>query len=169
MIDAAVPPKLQPALLGGLFTGVLSALPIVSVGNLCCCLWIVCGGLLAAYLMQQNHADPVALADGASAGFLAGVVGAVVYVIVAVPVAALIAPFQREMMERLLQSADDLPSDVRQTIERMSIGVLGVVLGFLLMLFAGVVFGTLGGLLGALMFRRSAPPQPAGAPPPMGP
>ena len=163
------PPKLQPALLGGLFSGVLSALPIVSAGNVCCCLWVVCGGLLAAYLMQQNYTDPVALADGAVAGFLAGVVGAVVYVLVAVPITVLIAPFQREIMERFLQGADDLPPDVRQTIERMSIGVLGVVLGFLLMLFAGMIFGTLGGLLGALMFRRSAPRQPAGPPPPLVP
>ena len=34
------PPKLQPALFGGLFIGVLSALPLVSVGN-CCCLWVI--------------------------------------------------------------------------------------------------------------------------------
>ena len=40
---------MMPALLGGLFIGVLSALPIVGICN-CCCLWIVGGGVLAAYL-----------------------------------------------------------------------------------------------------------------------
>jgi len=43
--------KLQPALLGGTFLGILSALPIVSAANLCCCLWVVAGGVLAAYLL----------------------------------------------------------------------------------------------------------------------
>ena len=53
------PPKLQPALFGGLFIGVLSALPIINIGN-CCCLWVIGGGVLATYLMQQNHPYPIA-------------------------------------------------------------------------------------------------------------
>ena len=44
----------QPALLGGLFIGVLSSLPLVNIGNVCCCLWVVVGGLLTVYLQQQN-------------------------------------------------------------------------------------------------------------------
>jgi len=47
----------MPALLGGLFIGVLSALPVVQICN-CCCLWIIGGGLLAAYLQQQNQPVP---------------------------------------------------------------------------------------------------------------
>ena len=39
---------LQAPLLGGLFIGILSALPVISWGN-CCCLWVVSGGVLAAY------------------------------------------------------------------------------------------------------------------------
>ena len=31
--------------------GVLSALPIVSAGNYCCCLWVISGGLVAAYVL----------------------------------------------------------------------------------------------------------------------
>ena len=38
------PALLQPVLFGGLFMGVLSALPIISIGN-CCCLWIMGGGM----------------------------------------------------------------------------------------------------------------------------
>ena len=37
-------PKLQPALYGGLFIGVLSALPLINIGN-CCCLWVIGGGV----------------------------------------------------------------------------------------------------------------------------
>ena len=55
---------IQAALLGGLFIGVLSALPIINVAN-CCCLWIVTGGLLAARLAQE--ADPRAIGIGRAA------------------------------------------------------------------------------------------------------
>ena len=37
----------RSAALGGLFIGVLSALPIVGAANCCCCLWVVSGGALA--------------------------------------------------------------------------------------------------------------------------
>ena len=43
-----MPSKLQPALLGGLLIGVLSALPFVSVLNGCCCLWVILGGVLTS-------------------------------------------------------------------------------------------------------------------------
>ena len=32
-----------PALLGGLFIGVIASLPVVGA---CCCLWCICGGML---------------------------------------------------------------------------------------------------------------------------
>ena len=37
-----------------LILGVLSALPIVYVGNACCCLWVVSGGLVAAYGFNEG-------------------------------------------------------------------------------------------------------------------
>ena len=52
----------QAVLLGGLFIGVLSALPIVNLAN-CCCLWIVGGGAITAAVnvmvapLQQSAAD----------------------------------------------------------------------------------------------------------------
>ena len=66
---------LQAPLLGGLFIGILAALPVVSWGN-CCCLWIVGGGVLAAYLDQQRDQRPISAGRGAFAGFLAGIIGA---------------------------------------------------------------------------------------------
>ena len=46
----------QPALLGGLFIGVLSILPYVQI---CCCLWVIVGGVLVAYLQQQEKPEPI--------------------------------------------------------------------------------------------------------------
>ena len=53
--------KQQPALLGGLFIGVLSALPGVSIGNCCCCLWVVTGGLLATAVAASDRLRPTGI------------------------------------------------------------------------------------------------------------
>ena len=88
MLDFPAMPasKLQPALLGGLFIGVLSALPIISAGNCFCCMWVIGGGVIAAYLLQQNQAAPISSSDGAVTGVLAGLVGAVVSLIISIPI-----------------------------------------------------------------------------------
>ena len=166
--------QLQPVVFGGLFIGVLSALPIVSLGNVCCCLWIVGGGMLTAWLLQRDRAEPLALGEGALSGLLAGVVGAVVYVAVSIPISIVTAPFQRRMMEFMMDSQGDVPPEVREMLEGFgSEGIIaGVALGFVVMLIAGMIFSALGGLLGVLLFRPSppqAPPPPSYVPPPPSP
>ena len=82
---------------------------MVSLGNLCCCLWLVAGGVLAAWLMQQSHPAPVTPFDGAVVGLLAGVVGAFVYLVIAWPVTLLIGPMMEEWLQRALEGAGDVP------------------------------------------------------------
>jgi hypothetical protein len=147
-----------PALLGGLFIGVLSALPIVSVGNACCCLWIVTGGVLAAFLLQDRTASPILVSDGAVVGLLAGIVGAVIYLVVALPIHLVLGPLQRRIVEGLLWRATDVPPEVRGVLESVSTGIGGLVAGFLLMLVAGVFLAPAGGALGAILFRRGRGP-----------
>jgi ABC-type phosphate transport system permease subunit len=159
------PAKLQPALLGGVTIGVLSALPVINLAN-CCCAWILFGGALSAYLMQQSHPEPIQAGDGAIAGLLAGIIGAFVWVIVSVPISMMMAPFQSEMAGRMLRDAADMAPELRGLLEGMSgapaIG-LGLILGFFVMLVVSSLFGMLGGLFGALMFRK--PPTPVVPPP----
>lgn len=154
------PAKLQPALLGGVAIGVLSALPVINVAN-CCCAWILFGGALAAYLMQANHPDPVQVGDGAVVGLMAGAIGAVVWLIVSVPVNIAMAPFTSEMMRRMVRNASDMSPELRQFFEAAgggpAIGV-GLIFGFFVMLVISTTFGMLGGLFGALMFRKKAAP-----------
>jgi hypothetical protein len=155
---------LQPALIGGLVMGVLSALPFVSAGNLCCCLWVVSGGFAAAYLLQQNQQDPLTSRDGALVGLMAGLFGAAVYLILAIPVTLLLAPMQQQVIERLIDGGQ-LPAEFREFLTSSAGGVAGLAGSFVLMLVAGVVFSTLGGLLGTAVFRKRAP-LPPGVPPP---
>jgi len=161
------PPRTQPALLGGLVIGVLSALPVVNLAN-CCCAWVLLGGAMAAYLMQQNHPEPIGAGDGALVGLGAGVFGAVVWVAVSLPVSLAMAPLQTGVMQRLLSNSGDFPPEARSLFESLangsSIGI-GLVFGFFVMLFVGALFGLLGGLFGALLFRKApvnTPPPPSG-------
>jgi len=149
-------PRAQAILIGGAFIGVLSALPIVSIAN-CCCLWLVGGGAVTAYLIQQGQPEPIGLSDGSVGGFLAGVFGAVVYTIVSIPVQMLTLPMQEEIAEMLRGSAD-VPPDVVEMVDQLSgAGPVATVFGFVVILLAGMVFSTLGGLLGAVVFRRNRP------------
>jgi hypothetical protein len=149
--------RFQPALFGGLFLGVLSALPFI---NICCCLWVIGGGVVAAYLLQQNHAGPITLGDGALVGLLAGVIGAVVYGVLSIPIGLVMGPLQRRMVEDFLRASRDLPPEMHEMFAGYAAGAAGMIAGFILMLIISVTFATLGGLLGAAIFRRQEPPPP---------
>src|SRR5689334_15717069 len=162
-------PKLMPALLGGLFIGALSSLPIIEKGNLCCCLWVVTGGVLAAWLMQQNTPRPVTLGEGAVAGLLAGLFGVVVMAVIRGTFAVIFGvPNMADEIKRGMEAGARDP-EARAFVEGMGplvlLGIFGVVFAMVSM-----VMATIGGLLGAVIFRRkpngAAPPQ---APPPSGP
>jgi len=152
--------------------GVLSALPIVSVGNGCCCLWVVSGGAIAAYLLQQNQAASIEPGDGALVGLLAGLTGAFVQFLIAIPIDVMLAPFEQAMMQRVLDMGS-LPPEIRDALERYGRNgttsgvyfVVSRVVGLMFWLFVGAIFSTLGGLLGAMMFRRQVHPGTIDAPP----
>src|SRR5690606_26155599 len=124
--------KLQPSLLGGLFIGVLSALPIISAGNCLCCLWVVSGGVLAAYLLQQNQAAPLEAGDGAIVGLLAGLVGAVLASLLAIPIQMVMGPLSADMFRRIADQAADAPPELRSVLDQLgggSLGVMAILLG----------------------------------------
>jgi hypothetical protein len=156
----------QAPLLGGLFIGVLSALPIVSAGN-CCCLWIFGGGVLTAYLDQQQDPRPMTAGRGAYNGFLAGVIGAFVWLVVALALDAVLGPFRERALEEIVRVARDVPPEVRGALEAMR-GRSGaaLTLNFFFLLCAGAIFSTLGGVLGASFFRSDVPPALGGPPEP---
>jgi hypothetical protein len=110
--------RLQPAFWGGVFIGVLSALPLVQAGNCCCCLWVVAGGVLAAYLRQQQSFAPVPASEGALVGLMAGIIGGVITVILSIPLQAVTLPMQQRMLEWVVASNPDMPMEMRDALER---------------------------------------------------
>ncbi len=155
--------RLQPALFGGLFIGVLSALPIVNAGNCCCCLWVISGGVLAVYLRQQNSPFQVQSSEGALVGLLAGIIGGIVAAIISIPMAAMTASFQAQILDRVLSANPDMPVEARDMMRRLAAGSALRAAGAVIGLVIDAVFGMLGGLLGVALFKKNAPPPP---PPP---
>ena len=165
----------RSAALGGLFIGILSALPIVGAANCCCCLWIVSGGVLAAYVAGLNQPVSLTPGEGALVGGSAGLIGAFVWIPVAVLMDLLMAPLQQAVVGSILSNARDLPPEAREVLQGLgqpsSIGRF--VFGFMLMFFGGGVFAAIGGVLAAMFFRKDVPPALGGnyvpPPPPLPP
>jgi hypothetical protein len=154
-----MPGKLQPALLGGLLIGVLSALPFVSAFNGCCCLWVIVGGLLTTYLLQERSLTPVTAGDAAAAGLQAGIVGAIV--------AALIGIALMSVMGNPAESFDqvprgDLPPQFTQILERFRDmpAAFWYIGSFVVYLIIFPIFSVIGALLGVAIFRKTQPPPP---------
>jgi hypothetical protein len=152
--------------IGGVAMGVVSALPLIGgLGNACCCLWVISGGMIAAYMLQQNQSAAIMPGDGALVGLLAGLVGAFVHTIVSIPIDLMVGPMERAMAERFIDMAGSMPPEFRDIFERYGRGgqpaaflLIGYIASLMFWLFAGAIFSTLGGLLGSAMFRKPTPP-----------
>jgi hypothetical protein len=162
---APVPSKTQPALYAGLAIGVLSGLPIISIGNCVCCMWVVGGGALAVYLMQKEHPYAVGAADGALVGLMAGALGGIVGAIISIPVSIAMGGVQQRLLERIADNPD-LPEQYRSLIQNIGMGAArgGAIAFRLVAAVIGVcvysVFGMLGGLLGVAIFKKKDAPPP---------
>ena len=153
--------RLQPAFWGGLFIGVLSALPLVNAGNCCCCLWVICGGALAAYLRQQSSPVQIDVAEGALVGLMAGAIGGVIATVLSIPLQLYVGPYQRELMDRILANNPDVPPEARDYVQRFAGGTAFRLVGMVVSVIIDIIFGLLGGLLGVALFKKDTPP-PAG-------
>ena len=127
--------------------GALSALPVI---NLCCCLWILGGGVIAAYLLQDQEPAPISAGDGATVGLIAGLVGAVISLIISVPFTLLMAPMRQQAIQDMLQSGR-LPPEVERFASGAIFGALGMV-----MMFVGMLVGVANIVAGLTFFPALA-------------
>jgi hypothetical protein len=153
--------KLQPALLGGLLIGVLSVLPFVSKLNGCCCLWVLVGGVLTSYLLQERLPRSITAGEAAVAGLLAGVIGALF--------ASIVGAVMASVMGGVTASFDDIPRDnmppeFGRVLERMRAipPALWYVVFAAVYLVIFPIFSMLGALLGVALFKKTPPPPPPG-------
>jgi len=150
----------QPALLGGLAIGVLSALPVVGG---CCCLWVLGGGMLVVYLQQQAKPEPIETGEAVIGGLIAGVVGAVIMLVIkSVEMSMLGAAVG--LSDRVREALDQNPQitpQMRDMIVNLVSGK-GLAVLALIQLPCYAVFGMLGALLGLAFFRKKTPPAVQG-------
>ena len=164
------PRYLRPALMAGSVAGLLSGLPLVSVGNCFCCLWIIGGAALAVRLLAKETPAVLNSGDGALVGALTGIVAAVVQSFVSLPFRS----FDPEQLQKAMDLVSGLgigvPPNVVDEASRMSCRFMSPGWFLLFLLFSAVVMclvGALGGIIGVSLFgKRAAPPMP---PPPADP
>jgi len=152
--------RLQPALWGGVFIGVLSALPYVSTLNACCCLWVVSGGVLAAYLLQERNPLPILTSDAALTGLAAGALGAIIATLLGLGIGLVQGVDPTAALDQI--PGGDLPPEMTELVETLrSLPVSFWYLGPLVIsLIVFPIFGTLGSLLGVAVFKKNLPPPP---------
>ncbi len=154
----------QPALLGGLFIGVLSSLPLVNLGNLCCCLWVILGGVLTVYLQQQASPEPVETGEAVLGGLIAGVVGALLSGLATIAMFGLGGQAMQDQMRSAMDQMGQLPPETRDMAMRWVTGPNVAIMITLFNLVIYSIFGALGALLGLAIFKKKTPPAMPPAP-----
>jgi hypothetical protein len=162
------PRLLRPALIGGAAAGILSGIPLL---NCLCCLWLIVGAALAAYLLAKDSPVSLKSSDGALVGAFTGVVAAVVDSVVSIPFQSVNAAFTKRLIERLGAYLDQMPAQWNDYLTQRG-GPVSIAWFFGGLLIAAVVFaafGALGGVIGAALFGKKTTPAPQGSPPPQAP
>ncbi|MCJ7581213.1 MAG: DUF5518 domain-containing protein [Candidatus Aminicenantes bacterium] len=161
-MNAQRPRMLMPALIGGILSGVLTAIPFVSC---LCCIWVIAGGFLAAYLLSKDSPDSLTTGDGVIVGVFAGLIGAVVDTIVSIPFEALMrnSEFMRAILDRVSEYAQDLPAGMEGILESGpfsgAVSIPWILLGLVISMIIFSVFSALGGIIGVSFFKNKSDPN----------
>lgn len=152
----------MPALIGGAVAGFLSAIPIV---NCLCCLWIIGGAMLAAYLLAKNSSVSLKAGDGAIVGIFSGLIAAVIEAFVSIPFDAFNREFIQKLMDRFAEYMEEMPSGWEAWMDKGAGGVSfsWFMIGLFVSAVIFAVLGALGGVIGASLFgKKTTPPQGVG-------
>jgi hypothetical protein len=151
--------KWKAIMIGGMITGLA---PFVPVLNIACCIIPMLGAVIAIVVYRSS--DPskaLNYNDGIVIGAVSGAAGAILYAVILIPLVLLVGEAVSGVAGRAFGIAGALPYQVRRILEGIFSNMgnfLGVLLLFKIVshLALSLVFGTLGGLLGIALFRKSA-------------
>jgi len=171
------PNKFQAAILAGVIFGVVSSIPFVNLVNICCCLWIVIGGAMAARtLITRSPVFPVTSGEGAVVGLITGLIASGVYLVVGIPLNLLLKGSDEAIVRKMMEYVND--PNMRAQLEQMSTQsqhqsaaeqIGGILIAWIICTALAIGFGTLGGVIGVAMFeKRKGQPMPPMQPPPGG-
>ena len=154
------PGMFVPALIGGVIAGILSGIPIV---NCLCCLWIIGGGILAAYFLAKESPIVLTAGDGAIVGIFTGIIAAFVEIIVDIPFRAVNEKIIQGMMDRFSQYYEEIPSGWESWMEGGNFegSVIWSFLGLVVSIVIFSALGALGGIIGISIFGKKKAVQKA--------
>ena len=146
------------ALIGGAGAGILSGIPFV---NCLCCLWIIGGAMLAAYLLAKDSPVVLTAGDGAIVGVFTGIVAVVVQAIISFLFRPVNREFFRRMMERFAEYAEEMPPGIEDFFEGGStqVSVPAFLIGILVSAIVFSALGALGGIIGISLFGKKFLPS----------
>ena len=156
--------RFQPALLGGLFIGVMSALPVIGIANACCCLWVILGGMLTTYLQQQATPLPVETSTSALQGLIAGGIGGFINSLAGMLMFRIFGGDSQQAIEQALGNIPNMPPETAEWLRSLTQGPSLALITMVVTVPVYAVFGMLGALLGLAFFRKKITPDM-----PMGP
>jgi hypothetical protein len=164
---------LKPALIGGILLGVLSSIPYLNFAC-CCCVWIIGGGVLAAYVYIRESAIPATLGRGVGLGLLTGIIGTIVSALFMMPRYLINRSGLIDQIKHSFDQVPNIPAETRQMMSTIlaSEGAIVIILVLMLlsMFVAYCVLAMLGGGIGVALFEKrttdSVPQTPVDIEPP---
>ncbi len=135
------------AMLGGIFSGLLSGIPGFNLGNCLCCLWVISGGIFSIFLYQKSSTIKLDAGDGFAVGALAGVIGA----LVATPLDLIFSYWTRGMIMKFLEAYG---GEIRAYQNYFTAHSFAANLSLRLIIFA--IFSAIGGAIGTALFKPKA-------------
>ncbi len=156
-------------LIGGIFSGVISGIPLFGLATncCCCCIWYIFGGLIAAYVIV--YYSPVYAGDGAGtlAGLGAGALGGIINSIMSM-FFQLVSPSSQINIQALEPFMKELPPGFQENfMEGLNQGAAlsSLIAGMLILIVVACAVSTFGGFLGMRIFRPLRMMAPAAWPP----
>jgi len=158
LIPMASPNLTKPAMLAGIVLAVLSALPILSC---CCFLWLIGGGVLAAYLLRTEYPGEITPGLGARLGLLTALLGSIFWQILDIPLSFIDSRAEGlRRLEEMIRASENVPAESLQVLERLlslfsnPLNPLVIILGLASKLILCGALTTLGGILGVAFFGK---------------
>jgi len=145
---------LLASLIAGVVMGLLGGLPIISIANCVLCMWVWGSAILAVFLYRKLEGSQpfVSLGQGALLGVVSGVIGALIV--------WLISLITRQAATEAIGQAFQMAGMEAPSFLAGGVAILGLFID--LVLYA--IFGAVGGLIGAAIFKPKAQP-PVATPP----
>lgn len=138
---------LLASLIAGVVMGLLGGLPIISIANCVLCMWVWGSAILAVYLYRrlEGSLPMVTLSQGALLGLVSGLIGAIIV--------WLISLITRQAATEAIMQVFEMAGMEAPSFLGTGVVIVGLIID--LVLYA--IFGAVGGLIGAAIFKPKTP------------